>query len=641
MPPPDWTVSQWADAERYLSPEASAEPGKWVTDRAPYQRGIMDAISDPTVETVVFQKSAQVGWSEMLCNIVGFYMSQDPAPILMIQPTLEMAEAFSKERISPMIRDTPCLTNLVADARSRDSGNTILEKSFPGGSLVLAGANSPASLASRPRRVVLFDEVDRYPVSAGTEGDPISLGKKRTVTFWNRKVLIGGTPTVKGKSRTELAYEETDKRQYFLPCPDCGHMQPLKWARIDFATAKHACEECGVMNVKILWLRGRGEWRATEANPKDPKARGFHINELYSPWVRWEETIAAFRAAKGNSELLKAWVNLSLGETWEEQGETIDPTGLLGRREQYRAQVPRGALALTCGVDVQRDRLELEVVGWGPGEESWSVARLVLWGDPDRPDVWEDLDEILDQSWMHENGHQLRIMTTCVDSGGSNTQAVYDYCRTKATRRIFAIKGQGGDGHPVVSAPNQRKVGKERRKISLIMVGVDTAKSTVYGRLQLTDPGPGYCHFSVAHNDEEYFAQLTAEKQITRYHRGFAYREWENVRANKRNESLDCRVYAYAALKILQPSWRRLERQLAPTTPVADESPEPAEAEAVDAPQEEQSSPTVRIALPAPQHDPPPPIKEKPPMEDRRPGPDPKPMLKPRRRSGGFVNGWR
>ena len=640
MPPPEWTVSQWADAERVLSPEASAEPGQWNTDRAPYQRGLMDALSDPFIEQVVVMKSAQVGYTEILNNIIGFYVAQDPAPIMMILPTLELAESFSKTRVSTMLRDTPCLAGKVKEARSRDSGNTTLEKSYPGGTLVLAGANSPASLASRPMRVVLFDEVDRYPASAGEEGDPISLGMKRTVTFWNRKILIGGTPTVKGVSRTELAFNQTDKRYYHLPCPDCGHMQRLEWSRIDFATAKHSCLECGAMNGKVQWLRGRGEWIATEPNPVNPKARGFHINELYSPWVRWEQTIENFHAAKGSPELLKAWVNLSLGETWEEAGETVDPTGLLTRCEQYPAQVPARALALTCGVDVQRDRLELEVVGWGTGEESWSVARQVLWGDPDRPEVWEDLDEVLEQTWMHQHGHQLRIMTTCIDSGGSNTQAVYDYCRNKTARKIFAIKGQGGDGIPVVSAPNQKKVGKERRKVQLIMVGVDAAKATIYGRLQIAEPGPGYCHFSKAHNDVEYFAQLTAETQRTKYHRGFPRREWSVSRANGRNESLDCRVYAYAALKISQPHWKRLERNLAPPVRYEPE-PEPSAPVEVIRPADPVTA-AVEPEAPAPVEvvKPPEANKEIRLMEPAKPPRQSTPMLK-RKRAGGFVQGWR
>jgi phage terminase large subunit GpA-like protein len=654
LPPPEWTVSQWADAERFLSPESAAEPGKWSTDRAPYQRGIMDALSDPFIETVVVMKSAQVGYSEILNNIIGFYIAQDPAPMMMIQPTLDLAESFSKTRIAPMLRDTPALAGKVADARSRDSGNTLLEKSFPGGTLVLAGANSPASLASRPIRVVLFDEVDRYPASAGAEGDPISLGEKRTTTFWNRKKLIGGTPTVKGRSRTELAFEETDKRYFHLPCPGCGHMQPLKWARIHFESARHACEECGVLSTKPQWLRGRGEWRATEANPKNPKAAGFHINELYSPWVRWEQTIANFKLAQGNTELLKAWVNLSLGETWEDEGETVDPNSLMGRREEYPAPVPAGALVLTAGVDVQRDRLEVEVVGWGLGEESWSVERRILWGDPDKAAVWLELDEYRGRTWMHENGHQLRISAVCIDSGGSNTQAVYDYCRGKAAYRVFPIKGKEGEGRPIVSAPLQQKMGRVKRPVKLFTVGVDAAKTLIYDRLTTTKPGPGYCHFSKTVNDEEFFAQLTAEKCVTKYNRGFAKRVWEVVRSNGRNEALDCRVYAYAALKILQPVWPKLQRQLGSTVKQAapvvvedeaavpevaedEDAPAPAEAALVEQPRLAPATPSPVVPAAAPPPDAPVEIsahrREPPPKQSN-------PMLKLRRRSG-FVMGWK
>lgn len=614
----------------------------------------MDALSDPFVETVVVMKSAQVGYSEILNNIIGFYIAQDPAPMMMIQPHLDLAESFSKTRIAPMLRDTPALAGKVADARARDSGNTLLEKSFPGGTLVLAGANSPASLASRPIRLVLFDEVDRYPASAGTEGDPISLGKKRTVTFWNRKILIGGTPTLKGISRTELAFSETDQRYYFLPCPDCGHMQPLKWARIDFESAKHACEECGSLNSKPVWLRGNGEWRATNPNPKDPKARGFHINELYSPWVRWETTIENFKLAQGNTELLKAWVNLSLGETWEEEGESVDPNSLMGRREEYPAPVPAGALVLTAGVDVQRDRLEVEVVGWGVGEESWSIDKRILWGDPDKAEVWLELDEYRSRVWLHENGHQLKVSCVCVDSGGSNTQAVYDYTRGKSASRVFPIKGKEGEGRPIVSAPIQQKMGRVKRPVKLFTVGVDAAKTLIYDRLTTTKPGPGYCHFSKQVNDEEYFSQLTAEKCVTKYNRGFAKRKWEVVRSNKRNEALDCRVYAFAALKILQPVWVRLQRQLAATVKpvgtvvVEDVASLPQEPDEDDAPIAIESALVDRRApaaapppapVPAPSPPTPPPVEISP-HRHLETKPQSSPMLKIRRRQG-FVMGWR
>lgn len=633
-----------------LSRESSAEPGRWRTARAEYQRGIMDAINDPTAEVVVVMKSAQVGWTEILNNTVGYYISYDPAPILLLQPTLEMAEAYSKDRLAPMLRDTPCLQAKVSDARSRDSGNTLLHKTFAGGQITMAGANSPASLASRPIRIVLGDEIDRYPASAGTEGDPITLARKRTATFWNRKILLGSTPTIKGLSRVEHAFEETDKRYYFLPCPACGHMQPLKWARIDFDSECHACEECGVLSSQVDWQGGRGEWRATELNPPNPKARGFHINELYSPWRTWGEIIADFKAAKGNTELLKAWVNTSLGETWEDEGETVQPSWLVTRCERYKAQVPAEALALTCGVDVQRDRLELETVGWRDGEESWSVDRKVLWGDPDKAEVWQELDEYLGQTFIHENGHQLAISATCIDSGGSNTQSVYEYCRGKTGARIFAIKGVAGDGHPVVSAPHHKRSGRKKRPVPLFIVGVDQAKATVYARLLIKEPGPGYCHFSHGHNDEEYFAQLCAEKLVTRYRRGFAKREWHVVRPNRRNESLDCRVYAYAALKLAQPNFQRLTRKLAAVIRAPDPEPvktAPAQPAAVGqatsapaadaapiADGKDEAMESAEAALAAPD-----PVEK--PREERRPAARqtaPKPFRKNR---GGFVNSWR
>ena len=325
QPPPDLTVSDWADAERRLSSESSAEPGIWRTDRAPYQRGIMDAVADETVREIWVMKSAQVGWTEILNNVIGYHIHQDPAPMLLVQPTLEMAEAWSKDRLAPMVRDTPALAERIADPRSRDSGNTLLHKKFAGGHLTVAGANSPAGLASRPIRIVLFDEVDRYPASAGTEGDPISLGKKRAATFWNRKVLAGSTPTIKGSSRIESGFESGDQRFYHVPCVHCGELQRLVWSQVRWPDgqpelAVYACVACGAELTdadKPKMLRA-GQWVASR------ESRGiasFHISELYSPWSTWADMAVAFVQAKKLPETLQTWINTSLGETFEERGD--------------------------------------------------------------------------------------------------------------------------------------------------------------------------------------------------------------------------------------------------------------------------------------------------------------------------------
>lgn len=559
-PPPELTTSEWADAERRLSSEASAEPGRWRTDRAPYQRGILDAINDPSIDSVIVMSSAQVGKTEFLLNMIGYHVDYDPAPILLLQPTVEMAQAFSKDRLAPMVRDTPALKHKVRDSKSRDSGNTILHKSFPGGHITMAGANSPSSLASRPIRILLADEVDRYPVSAGSEGDPFNLAKKRTTTFWNKKIVAVSTPTVKGASRIEALYEDSTQEQYCLPCPDCGALQPLRWRNIIFEEVGHVCEECGVVNNQDAWHKQRGEWIA---QAEHNNARGFHLNELVSPWRRWEQIIEDFKQAKKSPETLKTFVNTSLGETWEEEGETVDSTGLLARREDYDG-APEGVLVLTAGVDVQDDRLEVEVVGWGEGEESWNIDYRVIRGDPGQARVWKDLDDALSQDYQHDSGNTLHIAATCIDSGGHYTQQVYDYCKTRQHKRIFAIKGVGGAGRPIVSAPSKKGSGKSKRQVDLFTVGVDDAKGLIYAWLRICDQGAGYCHFP-KERDEEYFAQLTAEKVITKFVKGFPRREWVKTRA--RNEALDVRVYALAALKILNPVYKALRKRFEPEAP--------------------------------------------------------------------------
>lgn len=547
-PPPRLTVSEWADQYRKLSAESSAEPGSWKTSRAEYQRGIMDAISDPSIETVVLMMGAQMGKSECLNNVVGYHIAQDPSPILVVQPTLDMAQTWSKDRLAPMLRDTPALQGLVKDPRSRDSGNTTLHKSFPGGHVTGCGANSPASLASRPIRIVLCDEVDRFPISAGTEGDPVTLARKRSATFWNRKIILVSTPTNKGASRIEQAFEESDKRLYYVPCHDCGHEQTLKWSQVQFEsdrpeTAGYACESCGSIWDDAGRARAvrRGEWRATD---KFAKTAGFCVSGLYSPWIPLEDAVRDFLAARKQPSTLRVWVNTYLAETWEEDGEGVDDYSLSERAEDWGDIVPADGLILTAGVDVQDDRLEAEIVAWGKDEESWSIAYKTIHGDPSGPVVWRDLDEFLYGVYEHEYGEEMVVRATCIDSGGHHTQAVYKYVSTREAKRIFAIKGVGGEGKPMIGKPSKNNIGK----IKLFPVGVDTVKSELFSRFKITEPGPGYCHFPEG-RDPEYYKQLTAEKVKIKYHKGFARREFVKIRT--RNEALDVRVYAKAALALL------------------------------------------------------------------------------------------
>ena len=574
-PPPKLTVSEWADAHRRLSPESSAEPGRWLTSRAEYQRGIMDAVSDPLIKTVVVMSSAQVGKTEVLNNLVAYHIDQDPAPILVLQPTLEMAHTWSKDRLAPMLRDTPVLKGKVREPRSKNSNNTLLHKVFPGGHITMAGSNSPASLASRPIRVVLCDEVDRYPPSAGSEGDPVNLARKRTATFWNRKVILTSTPTIKGVSRVELEFSQSDQRYFHVPCPDCKATQPLKWANINWAkdddgnglpdTARYTCEHCGVLWTEVQRHAAvkRGQWIAT--HPGGDRA-GFHLSELYSPWAILPDIVRAFLEAKKSPELLKTWVNTCLGETWEDrEGDIVDQNALYARREKYAAEVPMDALLLTAGIDVQHDRIEMEVVAWGEGEESWNIDYRVIPGDTAREEVWRDLDDALSASYSHETGAQFHITAGVIDSSDQTTR-VYNWVAKSKHQRIFAGKGVSGAGRPVAQVSRKGK-GVKRRSVDLYQIGVDDAKGIIHARLRIEESGPGYCHFPLE-RDLEYFEQLTAEKRVTRYHKGFAVREW--IKTRPRNEALDTRVYAFAALKILNPVWSAISKRLAPVEKAPD-----------------------------------------------------------------------
>jgi len=552
-------VSQWADQFRRLSPEASSEPGRWVTERAPYQRGMMDAVNEVGVSEVVFMTSSQIGKTEIINNIVGYFAHQDPSPLLLIQPTLDMAETWSKDRLAPMIRDTDELTDLFGDPRSRDSNNTLLHKKFPGGHITMAGANSPSSLASRPIRIVLLDEEDRYPHSAGTEGDPGSLAQKRTTTFWNRLLVSVSTPTVEDESKIESRYQQSDQRKFYVPCPECGAFEVLSWSQVKFEKKKpettyYECEHCEahLKESDKMWMLGHGEWRAEAAFNG---IAGFHINELYSPWVKWAEMVENFLKAKRLPETLKVWVNTSLGETWKEKTEGVDPSGLLGRKENWGRVAPEGVVAITAGVDVQDDRLEAEVIGWGVGQESWSLQYHVLHGDPAQNKVWEDLDNVLSQTIQTNDGRTLPVACACVDSGGHQTQRVYEYCKAREYRRIYAIKGASQMGKPLVS-----KFSKANKlRVKLFSIGTDTAKQMIYSRLKIHQPGPGYCHFP-ADYPEEYFKQLTAERIQTKFVNGHPTRIWVMPKG-RRNEALDCRVYSMAALHILNPNLDRLAKE--------------------------------------------------------------------------------
>lgn len=567
-PPPDMTISEWADRYRMLSGESSAAPGRWHTDNAPYQREIMDAIGNPHLRKVVIMSAAQIGKTAMEMNVLGYYMHYYPAPVLVMMPTLDMAQTLSKDVLAPMLRDTPVLRDLV-DTKSRYSGNTILKKNFPGGHVSIIGANSPASLASRPIKILLCDEVDRYPASAGTEGDPLLLAQKRQTTFWDKKTVLISTPGLKGSSRIAVEYANSTREEWNVPCPCCGHYQPLAWSGVVFdkdnlaSGVRYRCEKCGVESGEYEWKKAGRRGRFVADDPT-AETRGFHLNTLASSFCGWPEVVEKFLVAHellklGDPEKMKTWVNTELGEPWEEPGSTLEDAELFNRREIYEAEVPDDVLVLTAGVDVQDDRFEVEVVGWGVGKESWGIRYQKIYGDMLKEQVWADLDAFLLTPFRKRDGTVLNILAACIDSGGHFSTQVYRFTVERYERRIWAIKGKGGADVPYIRNPSTNN----RVKAPLFIIGVDAGKALLYQRLKHPTRGPNYCHFPMneeAGYDAEYFKGLTAEKMVQRFRRGRAVVVWElKDSAHKRNEPLDLRNYATAALEITNPVLQRAE----------------------------------------------------------------------------------
>jgi len=583
------SVSAWADAHRFLSSTASAEPGQWRTDRAPYLREIMDALSPASeVERVVVMSGAQIGKTECGNNWIGYVIHRCPGPLLMVQPTVEIAKRVSKQRIAPMIEATPVLRERVAESRARDSGNTVQVKEFKGGLLIITGANSGAGLRSMPIRFLFMDEVDEYPGDVDGQGDPVALAEKRTATFSRRKVLLTSTPTIKGLSRIEREFQSSDQRRYFVPCPHCGHMECLTWRdpshhRIAWEearpeTAHMVCGSCGgrVEERCKSEMLAHGEWRGTA--PGDGRTAGFHLSALYSPlgWKSWARCAEEFLQAKEDPFRLKTWVNTVLGESWEERGDSVAPGSLAARLERYDAEVPVGVGALVAAVDVQGDRLEAVVKGFGAGEESWLIAFTQLHGDPATAAVWFELDRFLGQTFTHVSGQKLRVDCTVVDSGGAHTEHVYRYAKARAGKRVFPIKGGNTVGRPLVERPSKHN----RYNLPLFVLCVDTGKDLVFSRLRIQSAGPGFVHLP-DWVDEEFLAQLTAEKAIRKYVKGRgAVREW--VKLRERNEALDLEVYTLAALHIMgQPFVRGLAARAAKFAVPTLGLPEPARVGAI------------------------------------------------------------
>jgi phage terminase large subunit GpA-like protein len=584
-PDPLLTISQWADRYRWLSQRASAEHGRWRTERTPYLREIMDCLSPMSpIERTVFMKGAQIGGTECGNNWMGYIIHQAPGPMMAVQPTVEMAKRNSKQRIDPLIEESEVLRKLVRDPRSRDSGNTVLSKDFPGGVLVMTGANSAVGLRSMAARYLFLDEVDAYPGDVEGEGDPITLAMARTRTFARRKVLLVSTPKITGMSRIEAAYEESDQRKYWVPCPTCREFQILKFAQLrwpkgDPQSAVYICEHCGqeIRNHQKQSMLARGEWRAGAKG--DGRTAGFHISSLYSPvgWFSWGDAAKQFEQAQKNPALLQVFVNTVLGETWTLLGEAPEWQKLYDRREDYKVGlVPRGGLFLTAGADVQKDRIEVEIAAWGRGKESWSVDYRVFEGDTSRAAVWEKLTGLLNESFTTESGLELPIMQLAVDSGFATIE-VYQWARRQGGR-VLVIKGDSrtpsliGSASPVEVGPMGAKL---KRGVRVWPVNSGMAKEELYRWLRQDRPTDedvakgipfpsGYCHFP--RYSEEYFKQITAEQLVTKIVKGYRRHEWQKMR--ERNEALDCRVYARAAAgrvgidRFQEKHWADLERRV-------------------------------------------------------------------------------
>ena len=597
-PDPLLTVSEWSDRHRMLSSKASAEPGRWRTSRTPYLKAIMDCLSPTSpVERVVFMKAAQLGATEMGSNWIGYVIHHAPGPMMAVWPTVEMAKRNSKQRIDPLIEESSALAGLIAPARSRDSGNTILAKEFRGGVLVMTGANSAVGLRSMPVRYLFLDEVDGYPLDVEGEGNAISLAEARTRTFARRKIFIVSTPTISGASAIEREYEASDQRRYFVPCPHCNHRQWLRFEQLRWdkglpATAVYICEACdtAIAEHHKTWMLEHGEWRAMA----DGKTAGFHLSSLYSPvgWRAWREIAAAWEAAvskeSGSAAAIKTFKNTELGETWVEEGEAPDWQRLAERREDYSVgTVPLGGLLLVGAADVQKDSIEASVWAFGRGKESWLIEHRVLLGDTARDNVWKRLAEMLTESWTHASGAALPLARFALDTGFA-TQEAYTFVRACRDPRVMAVKGVAR-GAALIGTPTAIDVSqggkKLRRGIKVFSVAGGIAKLEFYnnhrkiadvGEDGLTPVFPaGFVHLPKI--DAEFIQQLCAEQLITRRDRnGFPVREWQKMR--ERNEALDCYVYARAAAsaagldRFEERHWRELERQLG-VAPPKDELP--------------------------------------------------------------------
>ena len=562
-PPPELQIWEWADKYRVLSSEASSEPGQWRTSRFPYTKEIMEVMSPQSpVEDIVMMKGAQTAGTEILLNLLGYTIHYDPGPILYIQKTVDAVMRFSAQRFTKSLENTPEVSQRLPTAKSRDDSNTKLLKNFPGGILILGGANSAASLRSMPIGKLLLDELDSFEADIQSEGDPIELAIRRTANFPRRKKIYISTPLVKETSKIEPMFLDGDQRYYNVPCPFCGHKQVIRWGNIvyendDPKTAKLRCEKCHKLieeRYKTQMLEN-GEWVALHPGRE---VVSFHLNSLYSPlgFYSWADAVKLWLKYKRtrNTEVLRVFVNTVLGETYSEAGKSVEYDTLNSRKEKYKAEVPKDVLLLTAGVDVQEDRIEAEVVGWGEHQENWSIDYVRLMGDTEYDGVWKQLEDYLARGWLHTSGLKLRPACTAVDSG-HRAKIVYNFCKKHEHSLVFPIKGRDGWGQGLIHRPTK----PNQHGVYLFNAFVDEVKSKIYSQFKLDSIGPGFCHFpNKSMYNEDYFIMLTSEKLIRKRVSGKYKLAWE-LPAGKRNEALDCRCYAICALNILKPNFEAIK----------------------------------------------------------------------------------
>ena len=578
----DLTGSQWADNYRRLSPESSAETGPWRTRKTPYLKDVMDAWTNPKIRHVVMVAASQVGKSECMNNIIGYIIDQDPGSILMIEPTNGDAKEYSKLRIAPMIRDSKTLRKKVSKTLRGDTGNTILQKSYPGGILTMCGSTEAHALASKPIRYVLGDERDRWAVEAGKEGDPWLLAMARQQTFYNAKSYECSTPTIKGFSPIEKSFKTGTQERWCSKCPHCGEYHNIRWQdiRYEFEQTEvdheityvvtrvyYVCPECGGISEEHDMKRAHAKWIAENPTALKNGIRSFWLNAFCSPWVSWEKIVTEYLKARGDTKKLKVVYNTLFGELWEDRGGLANEDDYMARREEYTAELPDGVLVLTMGVDVQDDRLEYEVIGWGLRKENWGIRRGIILGRPDTPEVWEQLDELVARVYRFGNGKGLRISMTFVDDGGHFTQEVRLRCAQRIGKRVFDCKGYGGDGRPYTSPPKKVKIvlrGKTIGECWQYQLGVDAGKQLIMDGLKIQTPGPRYCHFPINPEcgyEHRYFVGLLSEHLVYKEHNKNPW-VWEKIPGHERNEALDCRNYAQAAFTALAPDMDALLRRM-------------------------------------------------------------------------------